>query len=142
MAKPNLSAHFDSSEFACKCSRHPVPEKVPVSPKLVKQLEMLRAMVSSHLNKDTPLVITCGHRCPEHNKEVKGVSGSAHLNDNPVIACDIRNPIHGQGGLETFFEYAKKAGFVRRGIYPRKDPDKEFIHVDVSTTLPQTKWEG
>lgn len=138
MAKPNLSAHFDSAEFACKCPRHSVREKVPVSPKLVKQLELLRAMVSSYLNKDTPLTITCGHRCPAHNEEVGGVSDSAHLEDDPVEACDIKNPIQEHGGLETFFEFAKRAGFVRRGIYPKQG----FIHVDVSTKLPQTTWKG
>lgn len=78
-----LSEHFDSSEFACKCGCGGLHNGADINPKLVQVLERMRNILG------VPLVLSCGYRCPKHNKEVGGVWNSQHLRGT---AADVLQP--------------------------------------------------
>lgn len=78
-----LSAHFDSSEFACKCGCGGLHNGADINPRLVQVLERMRAIIGK------PLELSCGYRCPDHNAEVGGVSNSQHVLGN---AADVLRP--------------------------------------------------
>jgi len=109
-----LSEHFDEDEFKC-----PHCGEVKVNPVLVETLEDIRKYT------DIPMKITSGYRCAAHNAAVGGKPSSAHLAgdaaDFAVFSDKDRFKF-----LEAIFIY----GPVRIGI------GKDFIHVDVSLTLP------
>jgi uncharacterized protein YcbK (DUF882 family) len=74
-----LSEHFKSDEFKCKCCG-----KLPahgMSKQLIELLEQIRAA----FNKS--ITITSGYRCEKHNKEVGGAKKSQHMDG---IAADIK----------------------------------------------------
>lgn len=67
-----LSEHFHSGEFVCHCGcgrGKPTQE-------LVDMLERFRKACG-----DKPIRITSGYRCPEHNRDVGGVSRSQHTSE-------------------------------------------------------------
>lgn len=68
-----LSKHFKSSEFACKCGCGFGLNKGDVSERLLERLEELR----EHFGK--PIYITSACRCERHNKNVGGAAHSQHL---------------------------------------------------------------
>ena len=69
-----LSAHFDDSEFKCRCcgQLHPSGDMPPK--KLVSFLEDIRAHFGG-----IPVHINSGYRCPKHNAAVGGASASRHM---------------------------------------------------------------
>jgi zinc D-Ala-D-Ala carboxypeptidase len=70
--------------------------------------------------------VNSGTRCPAHNAAVGGVQGSAHLFGHAVdLACE-----NSQQRL-SLVNSALYAGFTRVGI------GRDFLHLDVSPTLPQ-----
>jgi uncharacterized protein YcbK (DUF882 family) len=62
-------AHFQRSEFACKCGCG----FDSIDTRLVSILEEIR----SHFG-DKPMIVTSGCRCSNHNANVGGVKGSRH----------------------------------------------------------------
>lgn len=79
------SAHFAKSEFKCSCggrycNGYPAGN---TSAKLLNILEKIRAYYGK------PITITSGQRCATRNKQVGGVSGSAHTKGK---AADIYIP--------------------------------------------------
>lgn len=70
------TAHFQESEFACRCCGETKPNS-----ELMAVLQMVRI----HFNK--PVIITSSYRCPKHNKAVGGADKSKHLEG---IAADIQ----------------------------------------------------
>lgn len=66
----DISAHFNRSEFACKCGCG----ANTVDVQLISVLETIR----SHFH-DNPISIQSGHRCFKHNHSVDGASNSMHL---------------------------------------------------------------
>jgi len=76
-----LSAHFDSSEFACKCCE----VEVPIAPDLIEQLEEL-SQAFAIAGKRASIHIDSGYRCPKHNKAIGGAPKSQHMQG---IAADI-----------------------------------------------------
>jgi zinc D-Ala-D-Ala carboxypeptidase len=116
-----LSAHFQEDEFRCSCPLHKNgTEPVPIDPRLIELLEDIRGYAG------IPLVITSGYRCPAHNEEAGGKSTSAHQTGE---AADI----FVSGSIDRFklLEAAFMCGVKRIGV------GKDFLHVDVSLTLPQ-----
>jgi zinc D-Ala-D-Ala carboxypeptidase len=112
----NLSEHFSEDEFRCKdnCG------KVHVDPGLIYLLEKALELLGR------PIVIHSGFRCPEHNKAVGGTPQSAHLTGEAAdIVCAFSADRYDL--LRTFLTL----GVTRIGI------GSGFIHIDVSTTLPQ-----
>ena len=85
-----LSAHFDSSEFACKCGCGGLHNGADIN----------------------PLVLSCGYRCPAHNAEVGGVSNSQHIYGT---AADVQCPDGVM--LQTLYDAAVTAGADGIGIY-------------------------
>ena len=65
----DLSSHFSSSEFACRCGCG----FRSVSPDLISRLELLR----SHFGR--PVKINSGCRCENHNRNIGGSSSSQHI---------------------------------------------------------------
>lgn len=124
-----LSKHFNERELACKCCG-----KSKVDPRLVGGLELLRGMVSSHLGRDTPLVINSGYRCPKHNKAVGGAADSQHLKGT---AADVRVP----AGMTAanFAELASHVDVFRSGGIGTY-VDQGFVHVDVRKG--KARWNG
>ena len=84
-ASGGSSAHFAKSEFKCGCggrycNGYPAGN---TSAKLLNILEKIRAYYGK------PITITSGQRCATRNKQVGGVSGSAHTKGK---AADIYIP--------------------------------------------------
>jgi uncharacterized protein YcbK (DUF882 family) len=127
-----LSTHFDSKEFACKCCGQ-LPAK-GIASKLVEGLELLRGLVSSHLGRDTPLVILSGYRCPKHNQAVGGAKESQHMMGT---AADVRVP---EGmTTEILASLAEHVDVFRVGGIGRYHKQR-FVHVDVRPD--RARWEG
>ena len=100
--------NFDIEEFGCKhCG------EVPMDSLFLMMLDDARDEAK------TPFVITSGYRCPEHNRAVGGVEGSAHTKGHAV---DIA-----AGSSGKKFKIIKAlmgVGFTRIGV------SSNFIHVD------------
>jgi uncharacterized protein YcbK (DUF882 family) len=66
---PDLTEHFSRREFACPdgCGRDTADVE------LLRVLERLRRAFGA------PVIVTSGHRCPEHNAAVGGAPDSQHL---------------------------------------------------------------
>lgn len=109
----DLSPHFSVSELCCHdCQR------CSVTGQLLIALEALRALGPE------PIIVDDGYRCPEHNKEVGGVSGSQH---QLGTAADIR--IQGLT-LQQMYDRAKSIPDFANGGIGVYD-GVPFIHVDV-----------
>ena len=110
------SPHFHDDELACGCSCG----LNNVKPELLDKLERARAL------HGWPLIINSGSRCPEYNAEVGGAEHSAHLTGDAV-------DIHCPSDAERF---KLVLTFIGLGIN-RIGLGSSFLHVDISTTLPQ-----
>jgi uncharacterized protein YcbK (DUF882 family) len=101
-----LSRHFGSLEFDCKCQR-PECTETKIDNALITLLESIRAQAG-------PLIILCGYRCPAHNAEIGGAPHSQHKDGKaaditarvpiPFLfhVCDAINPNGGVGEYHTF----------------------------------------
>lgn len=119
----NLSEHFASNEFKCKCGCGGGNPDVT----LIKKLEQLREMLG-----DKPIIITSGYRCPKHSVAVGGFATDAHTRN---IAADIM--VNGEK-VEHIAECAEKVGFSGIGIMTNA------VHVDVrsSSNYHNSHWFG
>ena len=109
-----LSEHFDSSEFACRCGCGGMDNGAGVNPHLVQVLERMRVILG------VPLELSCGYRCPTHNAEVGGVWNSQHVYGT---AADVQKP-YGVS-LQRLYDAAEAAGADGIGMYDWG------VHVDV-----------
>ena len=107
-----ISAHFKSEEFACRCGCG----LDSVNLGLVAGLERLRAALGR------PIRVTSGVRCAIHNARVGGVAGSYHTRG---MAADIQVP--GASLPEVFRAAAKVRAFGGIGAYEKQG----FLHVDI-----------
>jgi Peptidase M15 len=108
----DLSAHFSKSEFACHCCG-----ELKIDNALIVALEHLRALAAK------PIVVHDGYRCPAHNQEAGGVSGSEHTRG---MAADISIP---GLSLQQMYELALQIPtFFKGGIGAY---DGCFLHLDV-----------
>ncbi len=82
-----LSEHFALSEFlrSATAERQHI-DMTPSDPVVdalqalcVNVLEPLRALLSKHYERETPLMVTSGYRPPDLNAAVGGVPGSQHI---------------------------------------------------------------
>lgn len=104
--------------MACKCGCN----VVKYDPKLLKKLEVVRAMLGG-----VPININSGYRCERHNKNVGGVPNSQHLKGK---AADIRV----NGNMEELY-YFLDIVFKENGL----GRYKTFFHVD---TGPRKRFIG
>jgi uncharacterized protein YcbK (DUF882 family) len=107
--------YFQLKEFACPCCG-----ANNIDRKFVELLDKIREQYGK------PMYITSGYRCAAHNQAVGGVPESAHVDG---VAADIGCSL--AADRMRLVEIAIGEGFRRIGIA------KTFIHLDISTTLPQ-----
>ncbi|MDO9509487.1 MAG: D-Ala-D-Ala carboxypeptidase family metallohydrolase [Thermovirgaceae bacterium] len=122
-----VSPHFRLNEFQCRCCGC-----VKLHPELLVKLESLRESWGS------PLLLTSGFRCSQHNRKVDGAEASLHLLGQ---AADI---VVLNGNQPEFIEAAEKEGFDQVIPYEKRN----FVHLgifggDERVSLPvnQHKWE-
>lgn len=120
-----LSANFKVSEFKCKGSG--CCNTILVDEELVTTLQKIR----DHFG--AAVTINSGYRCPVHNKNVGGASGSQHVKGK---AADI--VVRGVKPAEVA-KYAESIGVRGIGLY-ETDSDGHFVHVDTRTN--KSFWYG
>lgn len=120
-----LSENFKSTEFDCHgngcCSTTLIDDD------LVKYVQKIR----DHFGK--PITVTSGYRCPTHNKNIGGATGSRHSKGQ---AADI--VVSGVAPAEVA-KYAESIGIKGIGLY-ETNKDGHFTHVDTRTT--KSFWYG
>lgn len=120
-----LVKNFQSTEFDCHgngcCSTTVINEK------LVQYLQQIR----EHFQKT--VTITSAYRCPVHNKNVNGATGSRHVKGD---AADI--VVNGVTPAEVA-KYAESIGIKGIGLYDTTK-DGHFVHIDTRTT--KSFWFG
>ena len=106
-----MTAHFKSSEFACKCGCG----ASKVDSELMAVLELLRVYYNA------PVTVTSGYRCPDHNQTVGGAKASKHMEG---IAADVKvkgiTPDEVYHFLDSLFPES-----YGLGLY------KGWVHIDV-----------
>lgn len=89
---------FDKGEFACKCGDYHAPycDGYPhaIDPRMVRIADRAR----KHFG--VPIEIISGLRCPQHNKDSKGVSNSQHMYGE---AADVKVRDVGQQTVLNWF---------------------------------------
>ena len=120
-----LSKNFKSSEFDCHGSGCCL--LTTIDDKLVKYLQLIR----DYFNK--PVNISSGYRCPTHNKNIGGATGSRHSKGQ---AADIY--INGVAPIEIA-KYAESIGILGIGLY-ETNADGHFVHIDTRDT--KSFWYG
>lgn len=124
----NLSAHFDKSEFICKCG---CGQGKP-SQLLVDRLEKLYKLMNAKA-----IIVNSGYRCYKHDKAVGGSGYGAHTKN---IAADI--VVKKQNGTlysaEDIAEAAERIGFGGIGMM------NNACHVDTrdSEKYDNNHWFG
>lgn len=120
-----ISTHFNSREFLCKCAKN---HDIELNTKLVDNLEKLYTMLNC-----SKIIITSGVRCAEHSVAVGGYSTDEHVKGN---AADIM--CYGQNGKTIDSTIvccaAQLVGFTGIGRI-----SATATHVDVSSTRT---WKG
>lgn len=120
-----LSANFRVSEFSCHgrgCC-----DSVLIDDTLVAFLQQIR----NHFEK--PVTVNSGYRCPNHNKQVGGATGSYHTKG---MAADIA--VQGVAPAEVA-RYAESMGVPGIGLYETPS-DGFFVHID--TRPVRSFWYG
>lgn len=124
----NLSQHFDSSEFRCKCGCG----KCNPSQLLITRLEKLHTLMGAK-----SIIINSGYRCPNYSVRVGGSANDAHTRN---IAADI--VVKKQDGslykAEDIAEAAERIGFGGIGLM------NNACHVDTRDSEAYTNkhWFG
>lgn len=120
-----LSNSFSSNEFDCHgsgcCSQTKINET------LVKYLQAIR----DHFGK--PITITSAYRCPVHNANVGGATGSRHC------AGDAADIVVKDVTPRTVAQYAESIGILGIGLY-ESSKDGYFVHID--TRNYKSFWYG
>jgi uncharacterized protein YcbK (DUF882 family) len=118
-----ISNHFTSEEFKCKCTV--CPDSVGYWPPI--GLLMVLEDVRTHFGHI--VTITSAKRCPDHNKAVGGSSRSKHLEG---IAADIVVDQVDPSEVYKFISELHYAHLLGIGSY------NNFTHVDVRGT--KARW--
>jgi Peptidase M15. len=125
----DLSAHFDKSEFRCKCGcGGENPSKL-----LIEMLEKLFKRMNARA-----IIISSGYRCPYYSPTVGGYRNDAHTQN---IAADLR--VKKQDGScyssSDVAEAAEREGFGGIGII-----DDTHVHLDTRGKEPyvNSHWFG
>ena len=115
----DISAHFNRSEFACRCGCG----FDTVDTVLLEKLEIIR----NHF--DVPIKINSGCRCEAHNKAVGGSKNSKHLYGR---AADIVVSGVPSSQVADYAEAISETGGI--GRY------ESFTHIDSRTGT--ARWDG
>ena len=115
----DISAHFDRSEFACKCG----------CGFDTVDIDLLALMEAVRQEFDKPVIITSGCRCYQHNKDEEGWPDSKHMEGR---AADI--VVRGYQPFEVYAYFLDALG-TGGGLGSYAD----FTHVD-SRSGPAARW--
>ncbi|ATB68875.1 hypothetical protein SJPD1_1056 [Sulfurospirillum diekertiae] len=107
--------HFKKEEFTCKCGCG----LNNINDDVVYMLDTARQWAN------IPFKINCGCRCKKHNKDVGGVTDSAHTKG---LAVDISTP--SDSVRFSIVSALLKVGFKRVLLYDT------FIHCDMDLSKP------
>lgn len=113
--KIRLSDNFFSTEFDCHCSNC---KETLINDELVLLLEEIRKEIN------TPIKITSGYRCEEHQKQIYEGQSNTIQNSQHVLGNAADIVATAWRGSELL-DVAKKVGFICVGVGHR------FIHVDL-----------
>lgn len=119
-----LSDHFRSSEFRCKCGKQ---HDFTIEDELIEKLEQLRAALEC-----SSITVSSGFRCPSHDKAVGGKGNGQHtLGKAADITC------YGKDGqiIDTKLVCCKAQDIGFSGIARINERN---THVDVRAG----KWRG
>lgn len=122
-----ITEHFNSKEFQCKCGRN---HSIEINDKLIAKLEELHKALNC-----SKIIITSGYRCTQHDKAVGGNGSGQHTLGNAadIICYDSKNvPINSK----IVCCVAQDLDF--RGI-ANIDNTYTYTHVDVR---PTGMWYG
>ena len=125
----NLSAHFDKSEFRCRCGcGGENPSKL-----LVQMLESLFTRMNARA-----IIISSGYRCPDYSVKVGGYKNDAHTRNIAADLCVQKQ----DGSFYSSFDVAEAAereGFGGIGII-----DGTYVHLDTRHAEPYSNnhWFG
>jgi hypothetical protein len=106
----------------------------------IKLLDKARGIVENGWNKENPskrivFKINSAYRTDIRNKEVGGVTNSAHRNKgNGSKAVDIAWGNYSKEQKQAILDALREVGFKRIG------KANSFIHVDNDSTLPIAQW--
>lgn len=130
-----LSRNIWLHEIVCKCGCDFGWHPADMDPETIRGVQFIRDLVNANHPRranEIPVIIKSGCRCPEHNRNERGVKNSQHLK---CCACDIRMP---RIGYAELFEAAKKfPNFFYGGIGVYRSG---WIHVD--TRGYTARWSG
>lgn len=104
---------FNFSEFACRCcGRIPPGVRGNIEALVDNVLDPARRVFGG------PVSVSSGYRCPKHNAEVGGVSGSQHLKGEAADICCSDNErlariIERNGRYDQLIRYMDGNGRVR-----------------------------
>ena len=112
-------SHFERKEFACKCGCG----FDTIDIELLPLCELVRSW------NGAPVIVDSGCRCPEHNAEIGGSTGSLH---KKARAADLKVADPEKIYKLLCASYPDKFGF---GVYDT------FVHVDTRTGYP-ARWRG
>ena len=117
-----ISTHFNSSEFRCKCSK---AHSYKIDTELINKLEELRSKLNC-----SKIIITSGYRCSSHDKNVGGSGKGQHTLGN---ACDCI--LYDKNGkvISTKIVSCKAQDIGFRGI-ANITKDYSYIHLDVRSS--------
>lgn len=77
--------YFSPKEFACKCGKYHAPYCDGYPHKIRPLLVQIADRGRKHFGK--PMEIISGMRCPQHNKDSKGVANSQHMFGEAADVC-------------------------------------------------------
>ena len=104
---------FRFEEFACRCcGRIPPGVRGNIEALVDNVLDSARRVFGG------PVSVSSGYRCPKHNAEVGGVSGSQHLKGEAADICCSDNErlagiIERNGRYDQLIRYMDRNGRVR-----------------------------
>lgn len=110
-----ITAHFDDSEFTCKCGCGGCIVKKSIVDRLEKLYDTMNA---------SKIIINSGYRCPNHSIAVGGYSNDAHTLGF-AVDCTVYKPDGTPYKVETVAYYADKLGFGGIGLM-----NGNSIHLD------------
>lgn len=107
--------HFTRDEFKCKCGKYCDGHPAEVKAELLKNADRVREYFNS------PVIVSSGVRCKQHNANVGGVETSRHLQGKAMDFC-VRN-----------FSAATVLAYVQSlpGIRYAYAIDRNYVHMDV-----------
>ena len=122
-----LTNNFNKSEFECKCGCDMPDDVLLEITKLASQLQHVRDFVRK------PIRLTNAYRCPEHNKEVGGVSNSQHILGK---AADIQITDLDPSEVYKTIDNLTEHGHILQGGLGKYNT---FTHYDIRKT--RARWD-